>query len=96
MTDDTIELGSFVIVNLVENCGAYHVESSHWDELTAFYANWIERRIDRVIELVATDGAPIVLAASRISEMNLSTPESRARYRAIEAARKMEAGFVEE
>lgn len=75
--------------------GKYHVERSHWDELDAAYHHWIERRIDRVLSLTLMDGTPLLIAASRIEELTLSTPESRRRSRELAEAEKAEGGFVE-
>lgn len=91
---DTVEYGSYVCVFVVENAGKYHVDLSHWDELDGAYHHWIERKIDRVLSLTCTDGGPLLLAASRITELCQSTPETRERSRQLEAACKAESGFA--
>lgn len=90
----TVELGSYVAV-YVEG-GRYHVDPSHWDELDAAYHHWTERHIDRVLALSCNDGAALLIAASRIAELYLSTPEQRQRSRELAAAEKAEAGFTDE
>lgn len=89
------EYGSHICLFVVENAGKYHVEASHWDELDAAYHHWIERRIDRVLSLTCTDGGALLIAASRIAELAMSTPETRARSRELAEACKAEGGFQE-
>lgn len=92
---DAIEVGAYVVVFLVDNSGKYHVEASCWDDLDAAYHHWIERKIDRVCAITCVDGAPLLIAASRIGELCLATPETRAREREIASALKAESGFEE-
>lgn len=88
-------LGAFVVVTVVGEDSAWWVEPEMWDEADAAYHNWIERRIDRVLSFTTDAGAPLLLAASRIGALALTSPEIRAKMRAIDAARKAESGFEE-
>jgi hypothetical protein len=90
---DAGDAGTYVALFVVENAGKYHVEAVHWDELDAAYHHWIERRIDRVLSLTCTDGGPLLIAASRIAELCMVTPETRQRQRELESAFKAEAGY---
>lgn len=91
----TLELGSWVMLFTTQGQSMYFVDAAHWDEIDAAHGHWIERRIDRVLSLVGRDGSDIRIAASRISDFCLSTPEARARGRELEAAEKAESGFAE-
>lgn len=91
----TSAAGSFVQVYIRENGGRYHVQPEHWDEFDAAYHHWVERRIDRVLSLTCNDGGPLLVAASRISEIVMSTPENRERDRELVEALKAESGFAE-
>lgn len=90
-----VEVGSFVKVYVVDNGGVYNIDFHQWDEIDAAYHAWIERRIDRVLALTGVSGGDVLIAASRISDVCASTPDSRERDRAIEAAQKAESGFEE-
>ena len=91
---DQIDLGSWVMVFLVEGGGCYNVAPDHFDEIDAAYGDWIDRRRDHVLSLVTTSGADLRIAVSRISEFVSCAPETRARGRALNAAEKAEDGFV--
>lgn len=95
MSPPLVELGSWVAVFVVENAGKYHVSVDHWDEIDAAMHHWAERRIDRVLTLTSNDGEALLIPASRISDVSRSTPVSRERQRALEAASKAEMGFEE-
>lgn len=84
---------SWVIV--YTNGGKYYVADDHWSELVAAYHGWMERSHNRVLSLTGRDGAEILLAASIMTDLCRSTPDSRRRSRELEAAEKAEAGFAE-
>lgn len=75
--------------------GKYYVADEHWTELVAAYHGWMERSHNRVLSLTGRDGADILVAASIITDLCRSTPESRRLAREFEAAEKAEAGFTE-
>lgn len=75
--------------------GKYYVANEHWTELVAAYHGWMERSHNRVLSLSGRDGADIVIAASIITDVCRSTPDSRKRSREFEAAEKAESGFTE-
>jgi len=92
---DTEPPVSYIAIFLENEDANFRVETHHWDEIDAAYHQYVERRIDRVLTLDSTDGTPLLIAASRIGGVSISSPESRERIRAIEAALKQEAGFAE-
>lgn len=92
---ETLTVGTYARVYIRENGGCYHIDASFWDEIDAAFSDWIERHRDRVLHLKGYDGREIQIAASRISDMSLATPEARARTRDLEAAEKAEAPFTE-
>lgn len=94
---ETIEAGTYICLFVLDGAGnKYHVDESFWDEIDAAYHNWIERKIDRVLALTCSDGGPVLVAASRISELCLSSPEIRMRGREQSEALKAEGGFSAE
>ena len=95
-TESADDLGSWVCLYAIENGGWHRVMPDHWDELTAAYGAWYERRIDRVLTLVSLDGDECVMAASRIADLALSTAAGRVREREFKAAFKLEDGYASE
>ena len=93
--DADSDVGTYISMPLVGDGSAYHVVPDHWDELDGAYHNWVERRIDRVLELTCAEGSRLLVAASQIQALYLSTPESRRRHSEREAALKAEDGFSE-
>ncbi len=91
----TAEAGSYIALFLIATDGKYHVEAGHWDEIDAAYNHWIERRIDKVLSLTCNDGGPLLIAASMIGGLALSTPATRQRSRELDEAIKAESGFTE-
>lgn len=87
----TAALGSWILLYTVQANSMYIVDAAQWDEIDAAYGNWIERRIDRVLCLTGRDGSDIRIAASRVSDFCLSTPEARGKAREYELAEKAEA-----
>lgn len=94
MTTDA-SAGSFVQVFIVHDGGCYHVEAHHWDAIDAALHQWIERRVDKVLALTCTNGCDLLLPASRIGEVCMSTPVTRERGREQDAAMKAEGGFAD-
>ena len=92
---DTIDSGSYAALYLDGESGEFHIQPHHWDEIDAAYHNWVERRIDRVLSLTCDDGRPLLIAASRVGGLAMSTPEYRQRSRELDDARKAEGGFIE-
>lgn len=82
----------WVNVNCVDG-NTCQVSGDHWDELDAAYHNWYERHIDRVLALTCLTGSDFIVAASRISDILRSTPESRTKNHELEAAQKAARGF---
>lgn len=95
MNAPTTEVGAFIVLTVGTNESVYHVVPGEWDEIDGALHNWVERKIDRLLALTSTNGADVLLPASRISDVFHSTPESRARGRELEAALKAEGGFAE-
>lgn len=90
---EPLELGSWAIA--YTNGGKYYVADEHWQELVSAYHGWMERSHNRVLTLTGRDGAQIVIAASVLTDICRSTPETRMRMAAIEQAEKAERGFQE-
>lgn len=88
-----MELGTWAIV--YTNGGKYFVAEEHWQEIVAAYHGWMERSHNRVLALTGRDGADILIAASVMTDICRSTPETRQRHRDFVAAEKAEAGFQE-
>lgn len=99
MTPETqahdVELGTYMVLSVADDNSSWWLSPDMWDEADAAYHHWIVRRIDRVLSFTTDAGAPLLLSASRIGALSMTTPEIRARMRAIDAARKAEAGFEE-
>jgi hypothetical protein len=90
-----VELGTFVAVSIRDDDSYYQVNPEHWDEIDAALHNFIERRINKVLALTTNSGSALLLPASMISSVLMSTPEIRVRHRALAAAAKAEEGFSE-
>lgn len=90
MTDDG--LGTYIVVWTEQCSSRYEIHASHWSTLDAAFGQWVERGIDKLLELNIITGPTLMLPVSRISEFLLSTPDSRAVQRVRNVVEKQDAG----
>lgn len=89
----SVELGSYVAILMANGSGAYWAELSEWSKLIHAHKQFTEKGIDASVLVVLLNGTEAVFAASNIGELMQSTPESRERQRALNAADKAERIF---
>lgn len=89
-----VEYGTYLILTLRTDWNVvYYIEPSHLNELKAAHRDWTEKKVDRQLELTSVDGGELIIGSSSIDLIIPSTPETRARAKLWNAAKKHEEGF---